>query len=167
MSDAAGDRVAILQFSAITSSAALQLPVERPAAWGHERDVVVLVDAAHVPGHTGIGSWQGVDAAFGTVHKWLPVSRSDGILWASPSLAGAVHPAETSLTFNDPSLGSALLLARDLRSSGPAVCPRRSLRPDSVDRGRRYLPLPETGRPGHRQVFIREGRGSLSGPQTR
>jgi isopenicillin-N epimerase len=105
MSDAAGDRVAILQFSTITSSAALQLPVNRLADWGHERGALVLVDAAHGPGHVDVGSWEGVDAAFGTVHKWISVPRSVGILWTTPELVDVVSPAETSLTFDDSSLG--------------------------------------------------------------
>jgi streptomycin 6-kinase len=42
----------------------------------------------------------GVDAAFGTVHKWFPVPRSVGILWTAPGLAGQVHPAEASLTYD-------------------------------------------------------------------
>jgi isopenicillin-N epimerase len=97
---AADDRVAVLQFSAITSSAALQLPVSRLAAWGHERRARVVVDAAHAPGHVEVSSWQGIDAAFGTVHKWFPVPRSVGILWTAPDLTDQVHPAETSLTYD-------------------------------------------------------------------
>lgn len=104
MSEAAGDRVAILVFSAISSSAAIQLPVSRLAAWGHERGAVVLVDAAHGPGQIELGSWEGVDAAFGTVHKWISVPRSVGILWTTPELANSIVPAETSLTFDDSSL---------------------------------------------------------------
>jgi isopenicillin-N epimerase len=104
LSDAAGDRVAILLFSAITSSAAIQLPVSRLAAWGHERGAVALVDAAHGPGQIDLGSWEGVDAAFGTVHKWIAVPRSVGLLWTTPELADSVAPAETSLTFDEPSM---------------------------------------------------------------
>jgi selenocysteine lyase/cysteine desulfurase len=105
MTVSAGDRVAILQFSAISSSAALQLPVSRLAAWGHERGATVVVDAAHAPGHVDIGSWEGVDAAFGTIHKWFPVPRSVGILWVAPKLADLIHPAEVSLTWDSAGLG--------------------------------------------------------------
>lgn len=105
MTAAASNRVAILQFSAISSSAALQLPVWRLAAWGHERGAMVVVDAAHAPGHIDVASWVGVDAAFGTVHKWFPVPRSVGILWVSPKLADLIHPAEVSLTWDNGSLG--------------------------------------------------------------
>ena len=134
MSTIAGNRVAILQFSAISSSAALRLPIRRLAEWGHERGATVVVDAAHAPGQidlsrpsvhqgapnssghrndgsrltggeeTGGDEWVGVDAAFGTLHKWFPVPRSVGILWTTPALSGVIRPAETSLTSDDPRL---------------------------------------------------------------
>jgi isopenicillin-N epimerase len=101
MTAAAGnDRVAVLQVSAVTSSAALRLPVSALAEWGHERGAVVVVDAAHAPGHVDV-TWDGVDLGFGTVHKWLPVPRSVGILWAAPHLAHRIRPAEVSLSFDE------------------------------------------------------------------
>ncbi len=104
LSRAAGDEATILQFSAITSSAALALPVDKLARWGHERGATVVVDAAHAPFHIDVGHWQGVDAAFGTLHKWLPVPRAVGIIWATPAVAPRLQPAETSLTVDEPLL---------------------------------------------------------------
>jgi isopenicillin-N epimerase len=101
MSRIAGDSVTVLQFSAVTSSAALLLPVDSLAAWGHRRGATVVVDAAHGPFHVDVGEWWDVDVAFGTLHKWLPVPRSVGILW---SRTVPVWPAETSLTFDEPGL---------------------------------------------------------------
>jgi isopenicillin-N epimerase len=100
MSRTAGDRVTVLQFSAITSSAALLLPVNDIAAWGRRRGATVIVDAAHGPFHVDVGGWDHADVVFGTLHKWLPVPRSVGILWTNLPL----HPAETSLTFDEPIL---------------------------------------------------------------
>ncbi len=97
MSRIAGDAVTVLQFSAITSSAALRLPVNDIAAWGRERGAAVVVDAAHAPFHVDISGWPDVDAVFGTLHKWLPVPRSVGMLWSRLPL----WPAETSLTFDE------------------------------------------------------------------
>jgi isopenicillin-N epimerase len=95
---AGADRIAVLQFSAITSSTAIALPVNALAAWGRARGATVLVDAAHAPGQIEVDGWRGVDAVFATAHKWFPVPRSVGLLWAKPALAGTIHPAETSLT---------------------------------------------------------------------
>jgi isopenicillin-N epimerase len=100
MSAVAGDSVTILQFSAITSSAAIRLPVDDLAAWGRRRGATVVVDAAHGPFHVDVSGWSDVDVVFGTLHKWLPVPRSVGILWSSLPL----QPAETSLTYDEPSL---------------------------------------------------------------
>ncbi|CAN5545160.1 hypothetical protein BH09ACT8_BH09ACT8_17620 [soil metagenome] len=94
--------VAIFQFSAITSAAALLMPVNDLATWGHERGATVVVDAAHAPFHIDVTTWQGVDVAFGTLHKWLPVPRAVGILWATAEVASQLRPAETSLTVDEP-----------------------------------------------------------------
>ncbi|BBZ26086.1 isopenicillin-N epimerase [Mycolicibacterium madagascariense] len=97
MSCRAPDSVAVLQFSAITSSAALRLPVAELAAWGRRRGATVVVDAAHGPFHVGLDWWRDVDVVFGTLHKWLPVPRSVGIVYGAVPL----YPAETSLTFDE------------------------------------------------------------------
>lgn len=104
MSTAAGDAVAVLQFSAISSSAALRLPVNDIAAWGRDRGATVVVDAAHAPFHVDVGAWTDVDVVFGTLHKWLPVPRSVGILWSRNVVADRWTPAETSLSVDEPRL---------------------------------------------------------------
>jgi isopenicillin-N epimerase len=60
----------------------------------------VVVDAAHAPFHVDVDGWRDVDVVFGTLHKWLPVPRSVGIVWSAVPL----YPAETSLTFDEPCL---------------------------------------------------------------
>ncbi|MGH3854728.1 MAG: aminotransferase class V-fold PLP-dependent enzyme [Pseudonocardiaceae bacterium] len=100
MDAAVPEQVAILQVSAVSSSAALRLPILRIAEWGHERGAVVVVDAAHGPGHIPVAEWNEVDIAFGTLHKWLPVPRAVGILWAAPALADMIRPVEVSLTWD-------------------------------------------------------------------
>jgi isopenicillin-N epimerase len=97
---AAGRPVAVLAFSAISSSAALRLPVDPLAAWGHERGATVIVDAAHAPGQLDLGDFASADALFASVHKWLPVPRSVGLLRATPALAAELRPAEVSLTYD-------------------------------------------------------------------
>ncbi|MBV8539631.1 MAG: aminotransferase class V-fold PLP-dependent enzyme [Pseudonocardiales bacterium] len=100
MDAAVPEQVAVVQVSAVSSSAALRLPVLRVAEWGHERGAVVVVDAAHGPGHIPVAEWDGVDIAFGTLHKWFPVPRAVGILWAAPALVDVIRPAEVSLSWD-------------------------------------------------------------------
>jgi isopenicillin-N epimerase len=104
MTKAVVGHVAVLQISAISSSAALQLPVNEFASWGRERGAAVIVDAAHVPFHVAADQWCGVDAVFGTMHKWLPLPRSVGMLWTSDPLASTIRPAEASLSFDSDTL---------------------------------------------------------------
>ena len=38
------------------------------------------------------------------MHKWIPVPRPVGLLWATPELAQRIRPAVVSLTYDEPSL---------------------------------------------------------------
>ena len=94
------ERVAVLQFSAISSATAVQLPVAPLVEWGHGRGARVIVDGAHGPGHVPVDGWGTADAAFATLHKWLPAPRSSGLVWTSAELAASIRPGEVSLTWD-------------------------------------------------------------------
>ncbi len=94
------DRVAVLVASAIASSTAVRLPVADLVAWGRGRGARVVIDGAHGPGHVPVEDWALADAAFATLHKWLPVPRSVGIVHAGPETAAILRPAEVSLTWD-------------------------------------------------------------------
>jgi isopenicillin-N epimerase len=98
-------RVAVLQLSLVSSTAALLLPVRELSEWGHSRGAVVVLDAAHGPGHVplSVDHWK-VDAMYGTLHKWLPTPRPLGFLSLTPELTDVVRPAEVSLTWDSPDL---------------------------------------------------------------
>ncbi|MFF2554846.1 aminotransferase class V-fold PLP-dependent enzyme [Nocardia sp. NPDC058058] len=99
------DRVTYLQASAISSSAAIRLPVHRLSKWVRSRGGELILDAAHAPGHIRLSPTEwGVTAMFGTMHKWLPSLRPVGFLWLAPELVDRVHPAEVSLTWDSPDL---------------------------------------------------------------
>lgn len=93
--------VAYLQMSLVSSSSAIHFPVTELAAWTHEHNGLLVLDAAHGPGHVALDPavW-GADAAFGTVHKWFPTLRPVGFLWLAEHLINAVRPAEVSLTWD-------------------------------------------------------------------
>jgi len=97
----AGTRYLVV--SAITSSTALRLPVTPIVELARERGMRVVLDAAHVVGHERLDlSTAGVAAAFGSLHKWLPVPRSVGFLWVAPDLADLVRPATVAVRYDDP-----------------------------------------------------------------
>jgi len=97
--------VAVVQLSLVTSSTAVALPVAEVAAWGRSRGAVVVLDAAHGPGHVAVqpDAWD-VDAMFATMHKWFPTPRPVGLLWLSAPLLDVVRPAEVSLTWDSSDL---------------------------------------------------------------
>jgi isopenicillin-N epimerase len=157
------DPISVVQLSAVTSSAALRLPVGPVAAWARSRGAVVVVDAAHGPGHIDVAGWAGVDAVFGTLHKWLPVPRSVGILWVGPRLRPVVRPAEVSLTWDEE------LLADRFAWPGtydPAV---RLCLPDAMALHARWVLAGEVGRcerlADHAvEALIEVGAVALAGP---
>jgi isopenicillin-N epimerase len=98
-------RVAVVQLSLVSSTAALLLPVRELSEWGHSRGALVVVDAAHGPGHVPLwmDDWK-VDAVYGTLHKWLPAPRPLGFLSLTAQLTEVVRPAEVSLSWDSPDL---------------------------------------------------------------
>lgn len=76
LNSAVSGSVTYVQVSAISSSAALRLPVEDIAQWVHDRGGRLVLDAAHAPGHIPVAPDAcGAVAMFGTLHKWLPTLR--------------------------------------------------------------------------------------------
>ncbi|OLT11415.1 hypothetical protein BJF79_24105 [Actinomadura sp. CNU-125] len=96
--------VAFVQVSLVSSSAALALPVAAVSEWTRRRGGRLIVDAAHGPGHVPVVPVEGVDAMFGTLHKWFPTMRPVGFLWASEEFRERLRPAEVSLTWDSSDL---------------------------------------------------------------
>lgn len=140
MDAAVPEQVAVVQISAVSSSTALRLPVLRITEWGHERGAVVVVDAAHGPGHISVAEWDEVDIVFGTLHKWFPVPRAVGILWAASTLVDIIRPAEVSLTWDCETLGARFGWPG---SFDPTA---RLCIPDALACGRRWVAMGEIAR---------------------
>ncbi|WP_276653074.1 aminotransferase class V-fold PLP-dependent enzyme [Corynebacterium vitaeruminis] len=95
--DRVASRARILVLSVIASTSALALPVEAIGAFCEERDIDLVLDAAHVVGHLDCRLDRARPAAvFGTLHKWLPCPRPVGFLWASENFP-RLHPSLISL----------------------------------------------------------------------
>lgn len=69
----------------ISSVPPILWPVKRIVEVCHRHGVVVVVDAAHVPGQLKVDI-QGIDADFytGNLHKWLFCPRSCAFVWTNP-----------------------------------------------------------------------------------
>lgn len=113
--------VDVVVASLVTSPTALRLPVERIAEWASARGAVMVVDAAHGPGHLDLGVANlGAAIVYGTLHKWLPVPRPLGFLYATGDLRDDVRPAAVPLYWDD---GFAERFAwRGTWDPAPALC---------------------------------------------
>lgn len=94
--------VDVVVASLVTSSTALVLPVRRLAQWAAERGALTVVDAAHGPGHLELHVADlGAAVVYGTLHKWLPVPRPLGFLYATEELRDVVRPAAVAMYWDD------------------------------------------------------------------
>lgn len=97
-----GGKLDVVVASLITSPTALRLPVERLSRWAAERGAVTVVDAAHGPGHVNLAIDDlGASVVYGTLHKWLPVPRPLGFVYAAEDLVDVLRPATVALDWDD------------------------------------------------------------------
>jgi isopenicillin-N epimerase len=80
------ERTRLVIVEPVTSPTARRLPVDLVLAAAHERDVPVLVDAAHAPGmlDVSLGGSPVADFWTGNLHKWSCAPRGTGVLAVSP-----------------------------------------------------------------------------------
>jgi len=84
-------RTRLLVVDHITSATAMVFPVARIVKAAHARDIAVLVDGAHAPGHVPLNVEAiGADWYTGNAHKWLFAPKGCGLLWTAPA-----HQAHT------------------------------------------------------------------------
>ncbi len=84
----------------ITSFSALVLPIEQLVTSARAKDVMVLVDGAHVPGQIDLDVGRlaeaGADFYAANLHKWGWTPRSSGLLWVAEAHRSWIHPTVTS-----------------------------------------------------------------------
>lgn len=77
------EQARIAVFDQLASGTALVAPIEQMVAFAHERDVPVVVDAAHVPGQLPVDvAALGADWWVGNLHKWLFAPKGAAVLYA-------------------------------------------------------------------------------------
>ena len=88
-------RLAIIDH--VASATAKLFPVDDIVAALHERDVAVLVDAAHSPGMLDLDvSATGADFWLGNLHKWAFAPRPTALLSVAPEHRAAMRPLVVS-----------------------------------------------------------------------
>jgi len=90
-------RTRILIVDHLTPATALIMPLAEIASTCHERGVLVMADAAHVPGNIAVDiDALGVDWYAANLHKWAWAPRSCGILWTAKQHQDYLHPTVIS-----------------------------------------------------------------------
>lgn len=85
--------VTIAEFSHITSSPAVLLPVRELVAVCRRRGIKTLIDGAHALGQVPIDVQElGCDYYIANAHKWLYSTKGAGILWASKTSQDGLFP---------------------------------------------------------------------------
>jgi len=90
-------RTRLLIVDQISSPTARLFPVEKIVAAARERDVPVLVDAAHVPGMLPVSvDAIGADFWVGNLHKWAYAPRGTALLSVAPRWRERIDPLAIS-----------------------------------------------------------------------
>ncbi len=88
-----GERTRLVVVDQITSPTARMMPVASVIAAARATDAMVLVDAAHGPGHVPVDIEElGADAWVGNLHKWAFAARGTATLWLAPQWRESVRP---------------------------------------------------------------------------
>lgn len=76
----------------VTSLTGVVFPVEKIVPIFKERNIPIMIDGAHAPGHVHV-DLTALDADFyaGNCHKWLYAPKGSGILWVSKKHQEKVH----------------------------------------------------------------------------
>jgi isopenicillin-N epimerase len=94
------ERTRLLAVDGIASASGLHFPVGEIVAAAHERDIPVLIDAAHMPGHVAV-DLRAVDADFwvGNLHKWVCCQRALAVLAVNPRWQAIIRPLVASHSY--------------------------------------------------------------------
>ncbi|XP_053376757.1 uncharacterized protein LOC123530484 [Mercenaria mercenaria] len=92
----------------ITSPSSIVLPVKHIVEVCHQHGMVIVVDAAHIPGQLKVDV-QDIDADFytGNLHKWLFCPRACAFIWTNPKRHHAWFKPLVTSTLDNESLHDA------------------------------------------------------------
>jgi isopenicillin-N epimerase len=94
------ERTRLLVVDGIASASGLHFPVAQIVAAAHDRDIPVLVDAAHQPGQVEV-DLTATDADFwvGNLHKWVCCQRALAVLSVNPRWQAIIRPLVVSHSY--------------------------------------------------------------------
>lgn len=87
------DKTKMIFISQITSSTGLILPVKEICEEAKKRDLITIVDGAHVPAHIDLNlSELKADYYTGACHKWMMTPKGSSFLYVHPDFQKALDP---------------------------------------------------------------------------
>lgn len=96
------EKTRLIMVSAITSNNGFLMPIEAIVAAAHARNVLVLVDGAHVPGQQAL-DLDALNADFytGNCHKWMMAPKGCAFLYVKPEWQQIIEPLVVSWGWGD------------------------------------------------------------------
>ena len=86
-------RTRVIFISHITSMTAMIFPVEEIIQFARERDILAIIDGAHVPGHLPLNiTALDPDIYTGACHKWMCAPKGTSFLYVKKSLQNDIMP---------------------------------------------------------------------------
>jgi isopenicillin-N epimerase len=96
------DRTRLIAVDGIASASGLHFPVADIVTAAHERDIPVLVDAAHMPGQVEVDlAATNADFWVGNLHKWVCCQRALAVVSVSPRWQALIQPLVVSHCYAD------------------------------------------------------------------
>lgn len=96
-------RTKVIFISHITSSTGLIFPVEDIIKLARQKNILTIVDGAHVPGHIPLNLTElNPDIYTGTCHKWLLCPKGTSFLYVKKELQNQIKPLIVSWGYENP-----------------------------------------------------------------
>ena len=87
----------VIFLSHITSMTAMKLPVEEVIEFAKEKNILTIIDGAHVPGHIPLDILKlDADIYTGACHKWMCTPKGVSFLYVKKELQKNIHPLVVS-----------------------------------------------------------------------
>jgi len=94
---AVSDHTKVIFLSHITSMTAIKFPVEEIITFAKKKNILCIIDGAHVPGHIQLDiNKLDVDIYTGACHKWMCAPKGTSFLYVKKELQENVHPLVVS-----------------------------------------------------------------------
>ena len=91
------EKTKVIFISHITSSTAMVFPIHEICRRAREREILTIIDGAHVPGHIPLDiSEIDPDVYVGACHKWLCAPKGSSFLYVRKSFQDKIRPLITS-----------------------------------------------------------------------